>query len=116
MKYKVLLVILVFVSVAAISVFYFNNKSLDRDLSGVSENDNTVIEIETETESISEITKPLKIEVLEFRKNELVFNFSADIDTNMMDGSIYYKYEIIYSVNGIKKNFYYTINILPIEG
>lgn len=45
-----------------------------------------------------------------------VFNFSADIDTNMMDGSIYYKYEIIYSVNGIKKNFYYTINILPIEG
>lgn len=45
-----------------------------------------------------------------------IFNFSADIDTNMMDGSIYYKYEIIYSVNGIKKNFYYTINILPIEG
>ena len=74
MKYKVLLVILVFVSVAAISVFYFNNKSSGRDLSGVSENDNTVIE----TESISEITEPLKIEVLEFRKNELVFNFSAD--------------------------------------
>ena len=45
-----------------------------------------------------------------------IFNFSADIDANMMDGSIYYKYEIIYSVNGIKKNFYYTINILPIEG
>lgn len=45
-----------------------------------------------------------------------VFNFSADIDTDMMDGSIYYKYEIIYSINGIKKNFYYTINILPTEG
>lgn len=82
MKYKVLLVILVFVSVAAISVFYFNNKSSERDLSGVSENDNTVIETETETESISEITEPLKIEVLEFRKNELVFNFSAD---NLID-------------------------------
>lgn len=78
MKYKVVLVILVFVSVAAISVFYFNNKSSDRDLSGVSENDNSVIE----TESISEITEPLKIEVLEFRKNELVFNFSAD---NLID-------------------------------
>lgn len=45
-----------------------------------------------------------------------VFNFSADIDTDMMDGSVYYKYEIIYSINGIKKNFYYTINILPTEG
>lgn len=44
-----------------------------------------------------------------------VFTFSADIDKEMMDGSIYYKYEIIYNSNGIKKNFYYMINILPIE-
>lgn len=43
------------------------------------------------------------------------FNFYADINREMMDGSIYYKYEIIYNSNGIKKNFYYTINILPIE-
>lgn len=43
------------------------------------------------------------------------FNFFTDINREMMDGSIYYKYEIIYSINGIKKNFYYTINILPIE-
>lgn len=44
-----------------------------------------------------------------------VFTFSADINREMMDGSVYYKYEIIYNINGIKKNFYYMINILPIE-
>lgn len=43
------------------------------------------------------------------------FNFYANIDSELLDKSIYYKYEIVYKVDGVKKNFYYTISILPAE-
>lgn len=43
------------------------------------------------------------------------FNFFADVDKTAIDSSAYYKYEITYTSNNIKKNFYYVINILPAE-
>lgn len=73
-NFKILSVILLFVSVAAICVSLFCDNSSDGDLNSISESDYT----HQETESISEISEVLKIEVIEFRENELVFNFSAD--------------------------------------
>lgn len=44
--------------------------------------------------------------------NADVFNFSADINKEMMDSNIYYKYEISYNIDGVNKNFFYIVNIL----
>ena len=76
-NYKILFVILALVSVVAICVSLFNDNN--KDNSSESEwhsvsDDYTNIE----TESISEITEPLKIDVIEFKENELVFNFTAN--------------------------------------
>lgn len=40
------------------------------------------------------------------------FNFSATINRRNLKSNAYYKYAITYDVNGIKKYFFYTINIL----
>ena len=40
------------------------------------------------------------------------FNFSATINRRNLKSNAYYKYAITYDVNGVKKYFFYTINIL----
>lgn len=41
-----------------------------------------------------------------------VFNFSTSINRSEIKGSAYYKYAIMYKVNGVERYFFYTIKIL----
>ncbi|MDE5670561.1 MAG: hypothetical protein K2I14_03740, partial [Eubacterium sp.] len=78
---KLLWVVLAFVSVAVISVSLFCDNNTD-DASESESHSTSDTYTSTEAESVSEITEPLKIEVIPFNENELVFKFTAD---NLVD-------------------------------
>ncbi|MCI8290646.1 MAG: hypothetical protein HFJ25_00080 [Clostridia bacterium] len=71
-----------------------------------------LVEHSKNVDAISNISANLSKSVIE-SGNVDIFNFKADVDRTILENSAYYKYEIVYNVNGIQKNFYYTINIVP---
>lgn len=73
-----------------------------------------LVEHSKNVEAISNVSANLSKSVIE-SGNVDMFNFRTDIDRTILENSAYYKYEIAYNVNGIQKNFYYTINIIPVE-
>lgn len=73
-----------------------------------------LIESSNYGDAISNVSTNLSKETIESGGVD-TFSFYADIDRTLLQSGSYYKYEIIYNDNGIKKNFYYTINILPNE-
>lgn len=73
-----------------------------------------LVEHSKNVEAISNVSVNLSKSVIE-SGNIDIFNFRTDIDRTILENSAYYKYEIIYNVNGIQKNFYYTVNIVPTE-
>lgn len=73
-----------------------------------------LVEHSKNVEAISNVSANLSKSVIE-SGNVDMFNFRTDIDRTILENSAYYKYEIVYNVNGIQKNFYYTINIIPVE-
>lgn len=73
-----------------------------------------LIEHSKNVDAITNISTNLSKSIIE-SGNVDVFNFKADVDRTILEDNAYYKYEIIYNVNGIQKNFYYTVNIMPVE-
>lgn len=73
-----------------------------------------LIEHSKNVDAITNISANLSKSIIE-SGNVDVFNFKADVDRTILEDNAYYKYEIIYNVNGIQKNFYYTVNIMPVE-
>lgn len=73
-----------------------------------------LIEHSKNVDAITNISANFSKSIIE-SGNVDVFNFKADVDRTTLEDNAYYKYEIIYNVNGIQKNFYYTVNIMPVE-
>lgn len=70
-----------------------------------------LIDSSSYNDAISDVTTNLSKNTIESGGVD-IFTFSANINRTLLPNSSYYKYEISYNENGVKKKFYYTINIL----
>lgn len=71
----------------------------------------TQIEVSNPNSAISNVSATILPTTISSGQNA-DFNFSAIINRRNLKSNAYYKYAITYDVNGVKKYFFYTINIL----